>query len=234
MGLSVMDYALRYFEMGYRVIPLKPRQKVPAITSWREYQVNMPALTDIQGWFKHPLSNLGIVTGDGVLVVDLDGPGAEAALNAAGVFLPASAPRSSTGKGHHVWLKVREPVPNAVRIAGDAACGVDIRCDGGYVVAPPSIHESGRAYTWITELGELPDAPESLLELMEKTRSNQNKNAVDGWITKALNGAAEGERDDTCTRLAGYFIGRGLPPDVVGKMLHDAFAKKCRPEFPED
>lgn len=52
---------------------------------------------------------------------------------------------AATGAGQHYYFKTELPIRNS---AGKLAPGLDIRGDGGYVVAPSSLHPSGRAYTW--------------------------------------------------------------------------------------
>jgi replicative DNA helicase len=51
------------------------------------------------------------------------------------------------------------------------------------------------------------------------------------WIAVALHGVPEGLRNDTCARLAGYFVSLGMPDDVVVAVL-ETFASRCRPPFP--
>ena len=73
---------------------------------------------------------------------------------------------SSTGRGWHVWLRYTAPIPSST---GRIAPSLDVKADGGYVVAPPSIHPSGRAYTWLVPPeGEPAEAPGWLVTLARK------------------------------------------------------------------
>ncbi len=110
-------------------------------------------------WRRSPAANVGIATGaaSGLVVVDVDLPkgGRKSlqALVAAGHQLAPTLTSHTGGRGLH--LVYARPsgvaIPNAVgRLPGLAhgLPGIDLRGDGGYVVAPPSIHASGRRYRW--------------------------------------------------------------------------------------
>src|SRR5262245_64327499 len=114
------------------------------------------------------MADIGIVTGGGLLVVDVDprhdGDASLADLERVHGPLP-DTPRGRTGGGGlHVYFAVDQAVGNCTNLAP----GIDLRGEGGYVVAPPSLHASGRRYVW--ELGASPDdvplalAPRWLLE----------------------------------------------------------------------
>ena len=81
-------------------------------------------------------------------MLDIDGDDGEASLRkleAEHGALPDSV-ESITGKGRHVWFRINgSPIRNS---ASTIAPGIDVRGDGGYVLAPPSIHPSGKAYAW--------------------------------------------------------------------------------------
>jgi len=110
-------------------------------------------------WRRSPKSNVGIATGaaSGLVVVDLDLPrgGRESlrALLASGRELPPTLRSYTGGRGLHLfYAKPRGMrVPNAVGRLGDIRDplpGIDLRGDGGYVVAPPSLHVSDCRYGW--------------------------------------------------------------------------------------
>jgi hypothetical protein len=109
-------------------------------------------------WRRSPGANVGIATGSasGLIVVDVDLPkgGRESlqALVAAGRQLTPTLTSHTGGRGLHLFYDRPEvSIPNAVgRLPGvpEALPGIDLRGDGGYVVAPPSTHTSGRRYRW--------------------------------------------------------------------------------------
>jgi hypothetical protein len=71
----MLDYAKDYLQRGFSIIPLKPKDKRPAIPSWLEFQKRIPTEEELEQWFGNGSSNgIGIVTGNisGLTVVDLD------------------------------------------------------------------------------------------------------------------------------------------------------------------
>ena len=169
-----LDAALACHALGLSVIPVG-RDKKPLI-AWREHQKKPATETDIKKWWRQfPDANIGVVTGflSGVFVLDVDGDlGAEtlAQLQRQHGPLPRTW-RSRTGRGEHIWF--RFPSEELRNTAGEIAPGLDTRGEGGYVVAPGSIHASGVAYEWQDDgdpvLGcDLAHLPEWLLDMVRK------------------------------------------------------------------
>jgi putative DNA primase/helicase len=159
----MLDVARWFATRGLSVIPIDhPAEstqtdptrigKVPLV-GWKAFQTAPPTDADLQLWFADGRRrNFGIVTGavSNLVVVDCDSPEAVAWADA---HLPSTPWRSRTSKGEHRGY--RHPgavVANKVRInTGDPAIKIDVRGDGGYVVAPGSVHASGTRYEWIGE-----------------------------------------------------------------------------------
>ena len=139
---------------GLSVIPILERGKKPAI-AWADYQQRVPSMDEIADWFGNGRPfNIAIVTGavSGVVAVDCDSPEAIAWADS---HLPATEMRTRTGRGgeHRFYRHPGTPVRNKVKIQTDRdRLALDIRADGGYVIAPGSVHESGTVYerlgTW--------------------------------------------------------------------------------------
>src|ERR1019366_1806410 len=163
----MLNFALKYLNLGFSVIPLRPKSKEPLLP-WQEFQSRRASESEIREWFlKWPDANIGLVTGkiSSICVVDLDGPKGIQEAQRLGL---SSSITSITGNGKHLWYKnASESVGNAVRVQP----GIDIRGEGGYVVAPPSIHENERRYHWLGVLNveNLPEYPRAILE--QKTNS---------------------------------------------------------------
>ncbi len=161
---SSLDHALAMLARGLSVIPV-PRPdgrhdgKVPAI-AWREYQDRRPTEREVRAWFATP-QNLAIITGalSGVVVIDADSPAAVAWIRGR---LPYTPWQTKTAKGFHLWY--RHPgvrVGNRARIeTGEGRLELDVRGDGGYVIAPGSVHATGALYEpagdWTVERDRLP------------------------------------------------------------------------------
>jgi hypothetical protein len=243
--LSACHLAAReYLARGLHPIPCAPRTKRP-LAKWEPYQTEAPLLDEVDVWWEEvPDANVALLLGRGTFAVDLDGgAAAEQLLAAHGITLPAGAPRSRTAKGAHVFLAADGPVPDRVALlrAQDGSAQVDIRARG-IVVAPPSIHPTGARYEWVVPLTlPLPPAPPALLALIRGGRAEAVAGLVHPaptsgvgtrWILEALAGTPEGQRDATCTRLAGYLLGKGLDAETVTALLAESFARRCTPPFP--
>jgi Bifunctional DNA primase/polymerase, N-terminal len=116
-------------------------------------------------WTRYPLANVGLATGHAFDVLDLDGPEAIAALQAFArehdLALPGGGPVVRTGRAEAGWHYYLAPVGLA-RGRGVLE-QVDYKGAGGYVVAPPSWHVSGRQYRWVRDLDHpLPRLPSRL------------------------------------------------------------------------
>ena len=160
--------ALGYAAAGLAVLPLIARSKEPAIARGFHSATTNPET--IRRYWRVPDRNIGIATGalSGVWVLDIDGDDGAASLRALEAQhgkLPATW-ISSTGRGWHIWLRYTGPIPSST---GRIAPSLDVKADGGYVVAPPSIHPSGRAYAWVVPPeGEPAEAPGWLVTLARK------------------------------------------------------------------
>lgn len=227
--MTLREAALAYREAGLHPIPCEPRGK-RALVSWKEFQDRQPTAEEITYWFTQwPDANVALILGRGLMAVDVDSFEGRENLERAGVVLPTDAPIVATGKGAHIYLAGN---------AGDRVGlvpGVDIR-GVGYVVAPPSVHPSGRVYTWVSPFrgpdGSIPAAPPALMALLSAPGNTPVAGNVD-WVADALAGTSEGGRDQMCTRLAGYFLGRGMSVETTFMILKQ-WAELCRPPFPVD
>jgi putative DNA primase/helicase len=149
------DWALEYARRGWHVFPLHSVRD-GRCSCGRDCGKNAgkPATTDSKQiaawWAKWPDANIGIATGkvSELIVIDIDGrEGDEAwqrllAQNGQPSLWTATV---QTARGLHLYFEL----PAGSVIPCSTGGGLDVRGDGGYVVAPPSIHASGRVYEWI-------------------------------------------------------------------------------------
>lgn len=179
-----------YADLGLRVVPVKPGTKRPVMEAWQD-----AATTDhdqIDAWWDAaPGRGVSIVTGaaSGVWVLDVDehegvsGSDMLADLEATYGRLPDTPTVLTGGGGQHLYFAW----PDGVTIRNDAGKrlgpGLDVRAEGGQVVAPPTRHkETGQRYVWETSsppavtsllFGEQPAfaaAPAWLIELLAAPR----------------------------------------------------------------
>ena len=150
-GNERLAAALAYRARGWSVLPVEPRGKRPLI-AWRRLQSRRASAADVELWFERwPDANVAIVTGrlSRLVVLDVDprhgGDASLAAFEAEHGTLPATVEALSGGGGRHLYFRhPNERTPNRVGLRP----GIDLRGDGGCIVAPPSVHPSGRRYAW--------------------------------------------------------------------------------------
>jgi putative DNA primase/helicase len=177
-----------------------------------------------------PFANVALVTGGAFVVLDIDprNRGTESldALTATHGALPETVETITGGGGRHIFFSS----PADPLRSGQLAPGVDFKAAGGYVVAPPSLHASGRRYEW--EGSSEPDAvPLAPLPDWIATLANGTRRPPD------LGGDAisEGSRNETLTRIAGGLRRRGLEVDVIASQLDEINRAQCRPPLdPEE
>jgi hypothetical protein len=228
-----MQEVERLAERGWRLLPCAQRGKTPLLKRWPT--LASADLATIREWAaKHPECNWGVATGpdSGVFVLDVDGDAGRASLatlEAQHKPLPVTL-TSITGRangGEHRWFNY--PVDREIRgSAGKLGEGFDVRAAGGYVIVPPSIHETGRAYQWADPEQSIADAPSWLLDLLSgETRRDRNPPAA------RINVLVKGERNDKLTRYAGWLRRRGAElPELEEKLLADN-ARRCQPPLEE-
>jgi len=188
-------------------------------------------------WQMWPEANVGLATGRaaGFFVLDVDGPeGAEtlkALENTQGPLPPT--PTVATGNGKHFYFKY--PENGEIKNKTKFAPGLDTRGEGGYVVAPPSDHVSGRRYEWLVSPDEvgLAEAPSWLVELISRrsqSSDGQGRTGIDPL--QVLAGVPEGERDNKLFLYACHLRGKGLTREEAEVLVLQA-AGNCKPPFPE-
>lgn len=203
--------ALRYLnECKFSVIPVG-KDKKPLI-KWQEYQKRLPTEQEIRGWFEQwPDANCAIVTGaiSALCVVDLDEvANAKEALND---LIPDSLtfPVSKTPSGGEHWFFSCTD-PNLFNNA-KVIPGADLRANGGFVVAPPSVGDKGN-WAWLPALDifstALPPLPDAYIEAVKKPAViNEKSNSVKDLLA---GGATVGSRNDSLAKTAGVFFAKGL------------------------
>lgn len=213
--------AKKYANAGFSVIPLNG--KIPAI-EWKEYQDRYPTEEELDKWFTNDNTNIGIVTGkiSGISVVDIDAKsgGLETIKE---MHLPVTWSVKTGGGGWHYYYKYSE-------LAGTTAGiyqGIDIRSDGGQVVAPPSMHESGNRYEWTWKEDEMEDFPVEMFSQQEVIKKD--------WASVIAEGAGQGSRNDTTASLLGKLFSMFRPEqwDSVVYPLVQAWNLKNKPPMDE-
>ena len=188
---------------GWIVIPVGV-DKRPLI-EWKRFQLEKPSNEDVFEWFGVKFldkANLGVVTGktSGIVVVDIDPR--HGGSNEKFVNLGTLAARTGGG-GWHYYFKYEEGLQNQAGIQP----GIDIRAEGGYVVVPPSLHQSGNRYEWIDdpETTLVLPLPDFVKEWLARKSDGENKST---WIAEKLDGVSEGQRNETAASVVGKLLVR--------------------------
>ena len=203
--------AKEYLDNRFSVVPVNPETKKPYI-QWKSFQRRLPTEAEVEAWWTaKPNSGVAVITGalSGVVVVDLDlhkAPEAEhAAIRDAVRKRWGATPWVATTQhgGEHWWF--RHP-GTEVRNRTGIIPHVDLRGDGGYVVAPPT-----PGYTWRTRDGDLDELP--IYHDSKDAAPAPPGNGLDALMTEErpelTKGEKEGGRNDAAARLAGQLIDEG-------------------------
>ena len=235
---ELLKEALAYAERGWSVVPgnnptasggctcgkagCSGPGKHPRLDFWKPFQEQPATIERIEAWWgTWPDANVCVLTGrvSDLLVLDVDGPDGVQSLADAGhsvESLPITL-TATTGKGHHYYFRMPSGV--AVKNAVGLLPKVDIRADGGLVIAPPSIHANGNHYEWCNS-ESVANAPTWLIDLLAEADKSSSTGRLD--LDVVLGGVAEGGRNAAMTQLAGRWFGKGASPSEVLVVLRGA------------
>jgi hypothetical protein len=233
IGASTAEAAQRYLARGWAVLPLRARDKRPLV-AWEPLQAARPSARQVTDWFNHwPDANIGIVTGEisNLVVLDIDpkhgGDVSRGRLERQFGRLPATVEAITGGGGWHLYFT--HP-GGLIRNRTGLAQGIDLRGDGGYIVAPPSIHPSGRPYVWVA--GRSPD--EIALAALPRwilipSGGLRARRTLSDWRQLVRDGVSEGQRNSSIASLTGHLLSHHVDPDVALELLLAWNRMRCRP-----
>ena len=147
---EILQMAFLYDHLGCSVLPLKTRTKEPAIR-WKPYQERRPNRDELQEWFSGGRRNIGIICGDvsdRLVVRDFDCDASYRDWQSEYPEPSKSLPTVRTARGFHVYARSAESISTEHLSDGE------IRSNGHYVAAPPSIHPEGPTYSWTIPPGD--------------------------------------------------------------------------------
>lgn len=236
MTEKLLKHAQWYARHGLRVFPCKPKEKVPATAHGCKDATTEPG--QIAAWWDGiHLFNIGIATGGGLVVLDVDvnhyagkyGDETLAELEAQHGPLPDTWTCLTGGGGVHYYFACDDP---ALTVGTGFAPGLDYRGAGGYVVAPPSRHESGGDYEWeaahTPHNAPLAPLPDWLHTLMLKGRERPSEPRREASADKVT----EGGRNDALFRLASSLRSKGLSEAGITAALLEENRERCIPPLP--
>lgn len=219
-----------YLGHEWSVMPVEPGGKKPLV-DWKSYQGERCAESDLSAWWdKWPKANVGVITGkiSGVTVVDIDTAKGQETI--APYVKDLKTPTAKTQKGGtHLYFQYVPGLTNSVRRLD----GVDLRNDGGFVVAPPSRGMWGN-YEWVPglELGivSLAPMPPALVEAF-KNPAKQGEAAQPARVVDA-SAFDQGKRNDTLFHYALALSRGGHATEAELASMLEPLNKLCRPPLP--
>lgn len=219
---------------GWPVFPVNPKTKTPLIANWQDRATT--SHYGVAELFKdYPTAVIGLVTGQksGLVVIDIDERESFSGIRnyrSAGFDMCSTVSASTPRGGIHLYFK--SPSFEVSNSVSKIAEGVDVRGDGGYVIAPPSITEWGE-YRWtctykIFQQGPVP-LPEKFYEPIRQSKPSKiNSGKRVSVSCRLLETIVEGNRNDEITKRCGLLVSRYTADDAL-KMLEIINQKCCQP-----
>jgi hypothetical protein len=234
---AAVAYVKRF---GFSVLPIAPKEKYPLTT--RGYKDASSDLEQIKKWFLEcPNANVGIATEQsGLLVLDIDDSPEISALDTLSELerkygsIPDTPHVLTGGGGYQFYFKSDEKLSSKIKILPN----IDVKASGGYVVAPPSIHPSGKKYQWeslhkITDL-PLSRVPQFIQDLTGQSKAEITKKPIGFWAKFYAQGADKGRRNDSIAKFAGYLLRMNVDALLVVEIIMAWNKEKIKPPLNEN
>jgi Bifunctional DNA primase/polymerase, N-terminal/AAA domain/Primase C terminal 1 (PriCT-1) len=228
--VKIADVALRYAERGLPVFPLSGKKP---LTDHGLLDASKDLSTVRAWWEQSPDANIAIRTGlaSGLVVLDVDpehgGDQSLATLESSLGTLPATLESQTGGGGRHLFFTLSngQKIRNST---GRPGLGLDVRGEGGYIVAPPSLHpETGVRYTWKKRMKPAP-LPSWFADRLSGTPTTAFVNCSSDSVIP------NGRRNATLASLAGAMRHRGFGAEAIEAALLAENNKKCQPPLLAD
>lgn len=236
---AVLHAALRYAQMGYPVFPVDPESKAPK-TTHGVYDATLDPDV-VKQLFRGGVDDGVAIRTDGMVVIDIDDPSSPWLREAGMPEALAACPIAQTPRGgsHHYYRRHAGFVGKNWN--GLIAPGIDLKTDGGYVVAPPTTGQLG-AYRWhqgdLAQIprDQLPPLPPEILRHVERVAERMELGIAHSESLR-LSGVAltvpEGTRNTWLTSLAGRLRRQGMSRNDIARELHAMNQQACQPPLPD-
>jgi len=246
-----------YCKNGFSVIPIRAKDKKPNLPEWKRYLTARPSESQIKQWLADgKFENVAIVLGDvseGLEVIDIDEPDLLGKIGVKENKIWEDGWLVKTGRGWHIYLKHKG---KCGRIEKPVGYNIERRTNGGYVVAPPSIHPNGMQYKFygksLTELPELKElnvdeiwddfkAKVEKIKGLKQEKKNievkeKGKKYAKGTppcVASILTGVKKGMRNEVAFGYASYLRQQGIPLSAIKSVLRN-WNQKNKPPLPEN
>lgn len=218
-----------YRRLGLSLIPIAVRSKKPII-DWKPYQRRLPTDEEVRGWFERGDNGVGIVCGSAsqnLYVLDLDDPALLHENPLAEIADKTIMVRTS--RGLHPYLKSLVPAP----ITHRPSYHLDLIGNGGFVVAPPSVHPDGTQYEFASDVRSILEV-ENVNKIVEWLDETHNFHSEGALLDKPLGDGeiVEGERNTRLFQAAAVDREMGLPIDAAVARAQALNQTACKPPLP--
>jgi len=270
-SMEIREWALFYYDQGLCVLPgemwsvlnelppdeKKRRAKHPCI-KWKNYQRRRSSREQVEEWFPSGVErNIVIATGEssgGLAVLDFDDEEFYKEY-IEGVEHKTWVAKTGSPGHRQVYIRSKKPVRNR-RVFYNGKLVLEVLAEGHVVVAPPSLHPSGRHYEWQTDVRTLPiKEVEDLDSILDEWLSSmgikpyESEGCMEEFgkrlgdkpymgedppcIKRILEGVEEGRRNESAIRLACYLLRlRRLSPKETLNILFE-WNKRNKPPLPD-
>ncbi|WP_244411441.1 phage/plasmid primase, P4 family [Raoultibacter timonensis] len=238
MPQTMLDAALVYQKLGFAVHPLWPKSKKPATRHGFKDATNDVA--KIERMWAKPDKNIGMATGaasGGIAIIDIDKDDDEgydgmdfvAQWEREHGELPETVSAITGRGGSHLFYRVDRSIGSW----SNDELHIDIRCDGGYAMLPPSVHPNGRCYEWENHPDDyaIADADENVYALIEATRKRDRDEGEPFELPEKI---GKGARDETLFKYACSLQSQGVEDAEIFERVHGANVTRCDPPLPVD
>lgn len=220
---EVLNNAIQYANAGFKVFPLKENTKCGQVCrSWKEEATTN--LEQINQWFSSTDYNVGVRTGDGLVVIDIDNKNDKNGYKSIEPFLKEFPPTRivrTVNDGWHMYYLVNRSISCKVNLYE----GIDIRGEGGYVVGIGSSID-GKTYT-ISYHERIAEANEAVYKFLEGQKVQEKLITV----TNSIN---EGQRNDYLFKMACSLQHKGFSDNAIKVCLIEENQNKCNPPLAEN
>lgn len=232
-----LQYALSYIKLGFSIFPLKPRSKIPLTKNG--FKDATKDIAQVKRWWTEtPNANIGIATGKisgNLFVIDFD-IDEDKGINGYHAFLdycrennvqfPDTVIAITGRKGSHWYYRSDREVGSRTGIIE----GVDLRGNGGYVVAPGSIHANGNKYEFEQDFNDIKiaDATEEIYNFIEQRHQGETESFT---LPDTI---PEGMRNATFYKLACSLQAKGLTDETIQEVVMKEAITRSSPPMNKD
>jgi len=223
--MTMLNEALEYAEMGFKVFPCAPGEKYPITPDgFKSATVNEKQID--AWWSQYPDANIAIST-EGLLVVDVDGAENDWPTDPDKYEELMQYPVSITPRGGRHYL-FKDPDKKYRNTTSHLGLRVDTRATGGYILAPPS-QVGGRRYSWLNKVEGHEDLmwpPNWLVSALVGKKKTPDERTIENTIPS-------GQRNGTLTRMAGIMRRCGMSQQEIVASIRVANIQRCDPPLPD-